>query len=167
MSDRTRTLRRTIESGSIKMVQSYKHLDVLIVDDEPFMRKTLSQMLKVLGVSVVREAGNGTEALQELISLPESKRPNLLICDISMDKMGGIELLERLRGHQDFDLAGMPVIVATAHSDMETVRRAVDRYISGYLVKPFKTPQLKARIDQCLADLPARESLSGRGSRIA
>jgi CheY-like chemotaxis protein len=141
------------------MVQNYQQIDVMIVDDEQFMRKTLSQMLKLLGVSIVREAGNGNQALQELISLPEDERPNLLICDIGMDMMNGIELLERLRGHQDFDLAGMPVIVATAHSDMDTVRRAVDRYISGYLVKPFTAPQLKARIDQCIANLPTRQSL--------
>ena len=140
------------------MVQTYQQIDVLIVDDEPFMRKTLSQMLKILGVTVVREAGNGNQAIQELISLPEDSRPNLLI---------GTELLERLRGHQDFDLAGLPVIVATAHSDMETVRRAVDRYISGYLVKPFTAPKLKARIDQCIGSLPTREALSRGGPKRA
>ena len=149
------------------MVQTYQQIDVLIVDDEPFMRKTLSQMLKILGVTVVREAGNGNQAIQELISLPEDSRPNLLICDIGMDTMNGTELLERLRGHQDFDLAGLPVIVATAHSDMETVRRAVDRYISGYLVKPFTAPKLKARIDQCIGSLPTREALSRGGPKRA
>mmetsp|Transcript_110427 Transcript_110427/g.154980 ORF Transcript_110427/g.154980 Transcript_110427/m.154980 type:complete len:151 (+) Transcript_110427:67-519(+) len=150
------------------MVQKYQQIDVMLVDDEPFMRKTLSQMLKVLGVGIVREATNGNQALQELISLPESERPNLMICDVGMDMMDGIELLERLRGHRDLDLAGMSVIVATAHSDMETVRRAVDRYISGYLVKPFTAPQLKARIDKCLPGLPARGEIPiRRGSRIA
>lgn len=142
--------------GRQRMVHSLDQIDVMVVDDEPFMRKTLAQMLRSLGIRVVREATNGNQALQELISLPEEHRPNLLICDISMEMMDGLELLERLRRHQDLDLAGLPVIVATAHSDIETVRRAADRYIAGYLVKPFTAPQLLTRIEKSLRSLPAR-----------
>lgn len=142
------------------MVSALNQVDVMIVDDEAFMRKTLFQMLRKLGVAMVREASNGNQALQELISLPVDHRPNLLICDINMDGLDGLELLDRLRRHQDLDLASLPVIVATAHSDVETVWKAVNRQVAGYLVKPFTVRQLRSRIDQSLADLPPRTSIT-------
>ena len=138
------------------MVSRLDQLDIMIVDDEPFMRKTLIQMLKLIGVHKVREASNGRHALQDLLGTDATVRANLVLCDISMDLMDGIELLEKLRGHRDLDLAALPVIMVSAHSDGQTVRRAAERYIAGYLVKPFTAEQLKARLMKALPDVPAR-----------
>jgi len=138
------------------MAHSLEQFDILIVDDEPFMRKTLTQMLKLLGISKIREATNGRHALNMLVGSPIVERPNLVLCDVGMDLMDGIELLEKMRGQSDLDIAGLPVIVVSAHSDMETVRKAADRYIAGYLVKPFTAEQLQARLEKVMPDVPGR-----------
>jgi two-component system chemotaxis response regulator CheY len=134
-------------------------IDVMIVDDEAFVRKTLTQMLKLCGVHRITEATNGRHALSELVSLPEFQLPNLILCDLEMELMGGIEFLESLRSQENESIATLPVIVSTAHTDVETVRAAAALDIDGYLVKPFNAAKLRARLQAVIGTLPNRSVL--------
>ena len=65
---------------------------ILIVDDEPFMRTTVKAMLRMIGRFLVMDATDGTDALAKVSSF----KPDLIICDIGMTPMGGIEFVDRL-----------------------------------------------------------------------
>lgn len=138
------------------MVASISAVDVLIVDDEAFVRKTLTQMLRLAGVRQISEANNGRHALSELLALPDQHLPNLILCDLEMDLMGGLEFLQHLRDHENPELSSIPVIISTAHTDAQTVKAAAQRNIDGYLVKPFNAGKLRGRIEAILPTLPER-----------
>lgn len=138
------------------MVASLSAVDVLIVDDEAFVRKTLTQMLRLAGVRSITEAVNGRHAFSELLDVPENQLPNLILCDVEMDLMNGLEFLKRLRDNENEAMASIPVIVTTAHTDSQTVKAAAQRQIDGYLVKPFTAAKLIARIESILPVLPDR-----------
>ncbi|MDF1794168.1 MAG: response regulator [Thalassobaculaceae bacterium] len=138
------------------MVASLSAVDVLIVDDEAFVRKTLTQMLRLVGVRRVTEANNGRHALSELLGLTDQLLPNLILCDLEMDLMGGLDFLQRLRNQENEALASIPVIISTAHTDAQTVREASKHQIDGYLVKPFTSGKLQGRIEAVLPILPER-----------
>lgn len=138
------------------MVASLSDVDVLIVDDEAFVRKTLTQMLRLAGVRNVTEAVNGRHAFSELLDVPEDQLPNLILCDVEMDLMDGLEFLKRLRDNENAAMASIPVIVTTAHTDAQTVKAAAQCQIDGYLVKPFTAAKLAARIESILPGLPQR-----------
>lgn len=138
------------------MVASLSAVDVLIVDDEAFVRKTLTQMLRLAGVRSITEAVNGRHAFSELLDVPEKQLPNLILCDVEMELMDGLEFLKRLRDNENEAMASIPVIVTTAHTDAQTVKAAAQRQIDGYLVKPFTAAKLVSRIESILAALPER-----------
>lgn len=117
-------------------------LKVLIVDDEALVRRGI-----MLGVDwsardcvVVGEAANGEEG----IAAVERYKPNLIITDVRMPRMDGIEMMNRLRE------AGCRahVIVLTAHSDFSYARSALQFGADDYLLKPFRDQELMAAIDK-------------------
>lgn len=138
------------------MVTSLSKVDVLVIDDESFVRKTLAQMLRLAGVRRITEANNGRHALSDLLALPDALLPNLILCDLEMELMGGLEFLGRLRADENPALATIPVIISTAHTDSETVQRAATHRIDGYLLKPFNAAKLRGRIEMILPVLPER-----------
>ncbi len=102
---------------------------VLIVDDEPEIRRLLSRHLQRLGYTV-REAGDGEEAA----AVATVDIPDVVITDMSMPRMGGLELLETLRNMDP----GLPVIVLTGHGSLENVIAAMRRGAAfDYLLKPL------------------------------
>ncbi len=102
---------------------------VLLVDDEPEIRRLLSRHLKRLGYTV-REAGDGEEAA----AAAEDEIPDVVITDMAMPRLGGLELLEKLRSLDP----GLPVIVLTGHASLENVIAAMRRGAAfDYLLKPL------------------------------
>jgi two-component system chemotaxis response regulator CheY len=138
------------------MVASLSAVDVLIVDDEAFVRKTLTQMLRLAGVTRIKEANNGRHAFSELLGMPDGELPNLILCDVEMELMNGLEFLKRLRDDENEALSSILVIISTAHTDAQTVKSAAQRRIDGYLVKPFTAAKLISRIEAILPILPDR-----------
>ena len=124
-------------------------MGILIVDDEPFMRSTLVMLLRGIDRSfAVTAAGDGETALR-LIS---ETKPELVLCDVHMEPMGGLEAVERLRGHTSHALRATPVIMLTAHDDDATIQRAAALDIKGYLVKPASPTQLAELIKGVFPD---------------
>lgn len=116
---------------------------VLVVDDHSSLRKIMAEFLrKQEGIDVVKEAGNGVEALKRL----SEERFDILVTDIVMPMMDGYTLLEEM---QRLQLNPMPkVIVATALGRDDFVLRAVQMGVMFYLVKPFEVEHLLGHIKE-------------------
>ena len=114
---------------------------VLVVDDEPHMRRVLEIMLHQAGHEVFA-AGNGREALEILRGNPV----DLVITDMRMPEMDGIALLTRLRA----DGVDVPVIVITAHGSVESAVEAMKRGASDYILRPFDIDALELVIARAL-----------------
>ena len=119
------------------MTQKY----VLVADDEPKMRRVLEIALQKMGHQVA-VAGNGREAAD----IVAAGGIDLVITDLRMHEMNGIELLAHLRKF-DWD---MPVIVITAHGTIETAVEAMKHGASDYLLRPFDLETLELAIDRVL-----------------
>jgi CheY-like chemotaxis protein len=104
---------------------------ILVVDDEASARNALSRLLRREGYQV-ETAGNGREALAAL-EAPGAQRPDLVLLDLMMPELDGLELLEILHASPVFK--AMPVVVLTAISDIHTVHRAEQLGAREYLVK--------------------------------
>ncbi|PKL60202.1 MAG: response regulator, partial [Methanomicrobiales archaeon HGW-Methanomicrobiales-4] len=103
---------------------------ILIVEDEAVTSVMLEKTLKELGYEVVGSAFDGAEA----INLAREKKPEIILMDIRIQgEMDGIETAKRI--YQQYNI---PSIYLTAHSDDETIKRAVESGPFGYLIKPFK-----------------------------
>jgi two-component system chemotaxis response regulator CheY len=114
----------------------------LIVDDSSVMRKIVERALRQAGVclAVVLEASSGTEGLELLCQ----HRVDLIVSDINMPKMDGLEFLRQLRSR---DLApGVPVVMITTESSEDHVREAILAGAQGYIRKPFTSEQVKERV---------------------
>lgn len=127
---------------------------ILVVDDEQSMREMLRIVLRRDGYDVVL-AENGREAVQILQSQPF----DLLLSDIRMPDMSGVEVLRRVR-----QLPGRPVdvIAVTAAQEAETVRAAMAGGVVSYLVKPFTMAALHERLDQYLR----QRAVGAEGERL-
>jgi two-component system chemotaxis response regulator CheY len=117
-------------------------LDVLIVDDSAAIRKILQRVLTQTEVPIgkVHEANDGQEALAKL----QSENVGLILSDINMPNMDGIELLSRVR--QNDSWRQVPVIMITTEASQNKVMQALELGASGYLRKPFTAEQIKEKL---------------------
>jgi len=114
----------------------------LIVDDSSVMRKIVERALRQAGLDsmVVHEACSGTEGLDLL----RAKTVDLILSDINMPSMDGLEFLRQLRAQ---NLApGVPVVMITTESSEEHVKQAILAGAQGYIRKPFTAEQVKERV---------------------
>ncbi len=119
-----------------------KKTSVLIVEDEVIIAKDLSLTLTKLDYNVAGHCVNGEEA----IVLAEERQPDIILMDIMLKgNMTGIDAAKEIR--QEFQI---PVVFITAYSDEDTLRRANASTPFGYIVKPFKTNDLRATIETAL-----------------
>lgn len=125
-----------------------KNMTILYAEDESGIRNGVSDLLE-LYVGRVCATSDGEEAL----SYYNLYNPDLLILDICMPKMNGIEVLEEIR---KTDLT-TPVIMLTAHTDEKYLLSAVELYITKYLVKPFNKKSLLAALDECITHSSSKQ----------
>ncbi len=111
---------------------------VIIADDESIVRTDLKEMLTNLGYLVVGEVGDGRSA----VNLARELKPDVVIMDIKMPDMDGIEAAKILTEEQI-----APVILLTAFGQKELVDRAKEAGVVGYLVKPFRETDLSPAIE--------------------
>jgi len=112
---------------------------VLIVDDTLFMRASIRQMLEANGHSVAGEAANGVEAIEKF----EKVKPDVILMDITMPDMNGLEALRRIK---EID-PGARVVMCTAVGQQAMVAKAVELGAQQFIVKPFQAERLMAAID--------------------
>jgi len=112
---------------------------ILIVDDEPFNLDLLEQELEDQGY-VIERANDGAEALEKVPSF----EPDVILLDYMMPKMNGLEVLKHLR--EDEKHKGIPVILLTAKATQEDKVRGLDGGADDYVIKPFDSFELLARV---------------------
>jgi two-component system, chemotaxis family, chemotaxis protein CheY len=124
-SDRARPI-----GGSVK--------NILIVDDSPVVRREVSAVLRSAGF-VVFEAVDGQDGAEKIAATPSV---SIVICDLNMPRLGGIELLEKvLPARPD-----LPVVMLTTENNPDLVTRARRAGAKGWLIKPFKPASLLATV---------------------
>ena len=128
---------------------------VLLADDEEEIRTGISRKIDwaSLGFALVGEAGNGEEALE----LAEQLRPDVVLTDIKMPFLDGLELCRRLR----VSLPGARLVVFSGFDDFEYARQAVSMGVSEYILKPINAPEL-TRVLETLRDQLDRQRLERR-----
>jgi two-component system chemotaxis response regulator CheY len=117
-------------------------LDVLIVDDSAAIRKILQRVLAQADVSInrVHEAGDGREALAVL----RTEKINLVLTDINMPNMDGLQFLTEVRANDDWK--NLPVLMITTEGSQAKVMEAVQLGATGYVRKPFTAEQIKEKL---------------------
>jgi two-component system chemotaxis response regulator CheY len=119
---------------------------MLVVDDSPVTRKMVRRAIGLCGLLVdeVHEAGDGAEALEKLAAHPV----DLVLADINMPVMNGVELVERMA--RDPDLAGIPVVIVATPMSQARVDHLLDHGARAYLAKPFRPEALRDVVAQIL-----------------
>ncbi len=119
----------------------------LIVDDSSVMRKIVERSLRQAGLELkqVFEAGNGAEALAVL----QDNCVDLILCDINMPVMDGLEFVKQLSGVAN--AKGVPVVMITTEGSESHVVQALSSGARGYIRKPFTPEQVKESIVPVLA----------------
>jgi two-component system chemotaxis response regulator CheY len=117
-------------------------LDVLIVDDSAAIRKILQRVLRQAEIPIgnVYEAGDGVEALEAL----KKQTVGLILSDINMPNMDGLEFLTKVRAEQAWQ--SLPVVMVSTEGAHAKVLEAVERGASGYVRKPFTAEQIKEKL---------------------
>ena len=115
---------------------------LVIADDESIIRMNLKETLVGLGYLVVGEAGDGVS----VINLSRELRPDLVLMDIKMPKLDGIQAAKILTEEKI-----APVLLLTAYSDRELVERAKEAGVVNYIVKPFREAELLPAIEIAMA----------------
>jgi two-component system phosphate regulon response regulator PhoB len=112
---------------------------VLVVDDDSAQQTIVGAMLQASGISAL-SVGSAEEALQALESTPI----HLLVLDWSLPGMSGLELCHKLR--QDPHFSVLPILFLTAHSSSDDLVTAFEAGADDFVSKPFRAPELKARV---------------------
>jgi|SRR5579871_451223 len=117
-------------------------LDVLIVDDSAAIRKILQRVLRQaeIPMGAVFEAGDGAEALEVL----KSQTVGLILSDINMPNMDGLQLLANLKANESWKK--LPVIMVSTEGSHAKVLEAVELGAAGYVRKPFTADQIKEKL---------------------
>ncbi len=115
---------------------------VLIVDDDPFIRKLIVTTLEGVSAFDLREAGDGEEAVQ----VARREGPRLVFLDIDMPRMDGIEACRQMRGEPA--MAGSKIVMLTASADDTARSRAEQAGADRFLTKPFSPLDLLRLVDE-------------------
>ena len=123
---------------------AYMAASILIVEDDPVQRRILQEMIARFGYDAMT-ADNGIQAL-EMLSGPAGKRISLILLDLVMPEMDGIEFLEKFSGLN----REIPVIVQTAQGSIETVVKAMRAGADDFVVKPVNAERLRVSVQNLL-----------------
>lgn len=138
---RCNTLVDLIIQVAAKVVIMQEALRVVVAEDEALIRMDVVATLQEAGYEVVGEAADGEEAVRLAVEL----MPDLIIMDIKMPKLDGISAAEKISEHK------IPVVLLTAFSQADLVKRAADAGAMAYVTKPFKPSDLLPAIQIALS----------------
>lgn len=114
-------------------------INVMLADDHVLIREGIKQLLEFDGsMKVIAEASDGIECLEKL----KNVKPDILLLDINMPNMNGIDVLKELKEKND----PLKVLILTVHSEVEYLVKAVDIGANGYILKDSGSAELKQAI---------------------
>lgn len=132
-----------MDSVLSKMLQPrIEALRVLVVDDDPYMRKVVRTMLNAIGVRTVYEAADGVAGLDAL----RQNNPNLVIVDWEMPRLDGAQFIRTVRSPGEFPVPDVPIIMLSGHGEHWRVVEAARIGAHEFLLKPVSTKSLLERI---------------------
>lgn len=117
-------------------------MKILVVDDMPLMRHVLINMLRKLEHCNIVEATDGLQAL----ALLRDQHFDLVITDLHMPKMDGVDLLTNIR--KDRALADIPVLMVTCEDSTDKVKQVIAAKVSGFIIKPFNMNVLSSQLNR-------------------
>jgi two-component system chemotaxis response regulator CheY len=117
---------------------------ILIVDDSATMRRMVMAALRDLKDVSFKEASNGLEAIEQLVIAPV----DLMILDLNMPEMHGLEVLQFVRAHPNYN--SIPIIVLTTRGDDSSRAAALEAGASRYLTKPFEPRAFASQAQELL-----------------
>ena len=126
-------------------------ISILYVEDEPTARESLSRFINRF-CRTLYMAENGEEGL----ALYKEHRVDIVISDIKMPKMSGLDMVEEIKKINKDQL----VIFTTAHIDSEYLFKAIELQVDGYVSKPVDLDKLKVQIEKCVIELHAKEAIA-------
>ena len=124
--------------------------DILVVDDSAAIRKILTRVLRQTGMAIqtIHEAGDGQDAL----AVMAQHKVDLVLSDINMPKMDGLQLLASLKASPQWH--SIPVVMITTEGGETKVAEAVRLGAAGYVRKPFTADQIKEKLVGILQPAP-------------
>lgn len=122
----------------------FRKLHVLLIEDEDFMRRLISRMLREIGVTRISIANDGDVGFTMLEN--HAGDVDIVLCDLEMPKVDGLQFISMVRANKLEGASSTPIIVLTGHAEDEVVRGAASLGIQGYLVKPVSKSLLVSRI---------------------
>jgi DNA-binding response OmpR family regulator len=132
---------------SKKVEQLLSSVDVLIVDDNQFMRKVVRNILTNIGIKGVREAADGLTGLEHI----RQHAPDIVILDWEMPMLNGAEMLRIVRNPASFPVPDVPIIMLTSHLERWRVVEATKLGVNEFLAKPVSGKVLLDRIVSIIA----------------
>jgi two-component system alkaline phosphatase synthesis response regulator PhoP/two-component system response regulator VicR len=128
---------------------------ILVVDDDPTIVRLLRVNLEMEGYEVV-SASNGREALEAVAR----HAPDLVLCDVMMPVMDGLEVVSRLK--RDESTANLPVVLLSAKAQDADIRHGKGAGADEYMTKPFDPLELLSAVERILAGQPAKPKAKRR-----
>jgi len=118
---------------------------VLVVDDQRTMRKIVRQLLSQIGVLDVDDAADGEKALA-ILHNPTADKPDIVICDLHMENMDGLDFCNHVRRDKNEDIRAIPIIILTGEQD--TFVHDVTKQVGAatIMIKPVSAGELKSQI---------------------
>lgn len=107
---------------------------IVVVDDAPFIREVVRQLLKDTDIEVIGEAEDGVEAVKQVIKL----KPDLVLMDIVMPQQSGIEATLQIKE----ELPDVKILACSTMDHEDMIAKAIEAGCSDYIVKPFKAEEL-------------------------
>lgn len=119
---------------------------ILVVEDEAVMRTFVLNTLRRIGIQFIESCSDGASGLK----LVESFKPDLVLTDIHMEPMDGLEFVRQLRAHPSVALRNTRVIFMSADTSPSTLNEAMPLGTYGYIVKPPRLETLRAKLELAL-----------------
>ena len=126
---------------------------VLIVEDEDIIRKGIAYTMDWVGMgcTIVGEAANGQEGIDKIKEL----QPDIVLADIMMPVMDGIEMIRKVR-----EIVSCKFVILTSYADFDYAKQAIDLDVSAYLMKPVDEEELKNSIAKIVLEIEKEHKLS-------
>lgn len=124
--------------------ETFSHCSILVIDDDPDLQELVVMLLKRAGIPT-SSIGTATEGIQML----DTGVFDLLILDLMLPDMDGLDLLKMLRQNTRFD--GLSILILSARADSEAIGTAMKLGADGYLTKPYVSLSLTQRVTSLLA----------------
>ena len=120
-----------------------KDVKFLVVDDQPAIRTIVTEIIKAAGAKLIFYAHDGSSALEAI----REKRPDIVITDMFMAGMDGLDMVRLIRNAEDSPNAFLPIVMLTARTEVKFVFEARDAGVTEFAAKPISPANLLARIN--------------------